>query len=89
MIHIGKFRIGWGDRPKPTTGKELLKLEFTRACDGAKGELECYGCARCKNYFFATLPRLEFPTFCPFCGIRFNKVEIISSDDMKAIQADL
>ena len=53
----------------------MSNLQFTTSDGGIAVDVETCRCEECKNYFW--IPRNEigdYPTFCPFCGRRFETV---------------
>lgn len=71
--------------PKPT-GRELLKMVFTRNLDGAEMEVACCGCPRCKNFVWAARTEIEPPKFCAYCGLQFEGLRQVSNEEIRQLQ---
>lgn len=70
------------------TGHERVQgLELDRS-DGAKISVDAMHCGTCRNYFWAALAEIERPSFCPYCGVRFESVRLIDSDESNRLQDD-
>lgn len=58
----------------------MSNLQFTTNDGGIVVDVETCRCETCQNYFWVPkIAVIEYPTFRPFCGRRF---ETVSSDNL-------
>jgi ribosomal protein L37AE/L43A len=43
-------------------------------------------CCVCKNYWFVRRVQIEVPPFCPYCGVKFDGVALVSNEELRESQ---